>query len=650
MRATAHTQSPLSRGQTFVICAALMLTILAYGLTSKSFPWIFAFHFNPYALTSLAALVTDIVICFLVVRIGAKTDDVYWLGANFAILAGVAVAETFCRLGATPATTAFWFPVSSMFTYFSPALFFMFALSYTHPNLSRHVGTIVTLLVAAISISFLDLTTGLFNNYGVILPTPWGGANPTEPLYNILTVWVLVLYITSLVMMFNFSRRTLNPRLKRQSRIFYIACAIPIVFGTFTDGVLPGLGIQALPLGTLFVALAGAIITYGALRYRLLELTPAVIAGSILDTMNEAVIGIAGDFSIHYANRGAEHMLGYKSSEFAKLHFFQFLTDEWTENKLRASLLDPLATKPVVELDDIDFHTASGVLLTAKLSISQVTQGEPGDGYIIVMTDITKLARTTEVIEREVKVRTKELRVAQEKLLETDKLKTEFVRLTSHNLRTPLAIVSGNLRMLREPSLSDEQKISCLEGAETNSQKLRELVEDLLTINHIEAGDKLERESVPAMSILGPPAAEAARLATARNNAFDTNIRIGKARLSANASRLRAAIHNILDNAIKYTSDGGGIAEAEIQKLFTKFHRATDTLDYNYEGEGIGLYLTKLIIEDHGGTIHIESTARAREAGSLSDPAGQHVRKAGRLVGHGPGSGTTVTVSLPLAE
>jgi PAS domain S-box-containing protein len=417
MRPATHTRPPLSGGQTFVIGAAVMLTILGYGLTSKSFPWIFAFHFNPYALTSLAALVTDLIICFLVVRIGAKTDDVYWLGANFAILAGVAVAETFCRLGATPATTAFWFPVSSMFTYFSPALFFMFALSYTHPNLSRHVGTIVTLLVAAISISFLDLTTGLFNDYKVILPTPWGGGNPTGPLYNILTVWVLVLYITSLVMMFHFSRRTLNPRLKRQSRIFYIACAIPIVFGTFTDGVLPGLGVQALPLGTLFVALAGAIITYGALRYRLLDLTPAVIAGSILDTINEAVIGIAGDFSIHYVNRGAERMLGYNSSDFAKLRFSQFVSQEWTEEKLRADLIEPLSVQSVVVLDDIDLHTATGVLVTAKVSVSPVTPGNPGDGYLIVLTDITKLARTTEIIEHEVEVRTRELEEAKATLV-----------------------------------------------------------------------------------------------------------------------------------------------------------------------------------------------------------------------------------------
>jgi signal transduction histidine kinase len=92
---------------------------------------------------------------------------------------------------------------------------------------------------------------------------------------------------------------------------------------------------------------------------------------------------------------------------------------------------------------------------------------------------------------------------------------------------------------------------------------------------------------------------------------------------------MRSALGNILDNAIKFNKEDGavtvrasaadgaltfvvadtgiGIRPEEMPKLFTKFHRGTSTLNYDYEGAGIGLYLTKLIIDKHGGRIDVES-------------------------------------------
>jgi signal transduction histidine kinase len=122
---------------------------------------------------------------------------------------------------------------------------------------------------------------------------------------------------------------------------------------------------------------------------------------------------------------------------------------------------------------------------------------------------------------------------------------------------------------------------------------------------------------------------EFAALAKQKNIEFTSNIDTA-ASVKLNNPYFHSALWNILDNAYKFTHEGGiielnavdidnklevivkdngiGIAANEITQLFTKFHRATDTLVYDYEGMGIGLYLTKLIVEQHNGTVEVEST------------------------------------------
>jgi signal transduction histidine kinase len=231
------------------------------------------------------------------------------------------------------------------------------------------------------------------------------------------------------------------------------------------------------------------------------------------------------------------------------------------------------------------------------------------------------------------------------KLQELDRLKTEFMILISHNLRTPLTIINGYAETLGLEKLPAKAG-GYIQSIATAGRRLLKMSEDIITIASLESGDaRISLAATPLPEFLRPILDEFQSLAAGRQIKFAARLEPGLPAVELNEINLRNALWNLLDNALKFnhtqgaidftaarrgsrielaiSDTGAGIDPQELPKLFTKFHRGTDVLEYNYEGTGIGLYLAKLIIDRHHGTIGIESQL---------------------------GRGTTVTVSLPAAD
>lgn len=216
------------------------------------------------------------------------------------------------------------------------------------------------------------------------------------------------------------------------------------------------------------------------------------------------------------------------------------------------------------------------------------------------------------------------------KLKESDRLKSEFLMIASHNIRTPLTIIDGYLSDIDSYETVEEAR-QAMEKIASGAKRLDVFAEDMLTISLLEAGDKLiTRDSLSLSEFVESIGNDFETLAKAKNLKFKAHICHEKLETKASKPHLRAAIWNLLDNALKFTHEGGevtlsiepqgqaarirvsdtgtGIAPEEMPKLFTKFHRGTSTLTYDYEGSGIGLYASKLIVDQHGGDISAEST------------------------------------------
>ncbi len=214
------------------------------------------------------------------------------------------------------------------------------------------------------------------------------------------------------------------------------------------------------------------------------------------------------------------------------------------------------------------------------------------------------------------------------KLEEVDTLKNEFIMITSHNLRTPLTIIKGNVSLIQGSKISKDLE-QMIEAIEQSTVELSNFSEQMLLIADIEAGNRIgSTETVSLGDLVAPLGAEFKKIASAKKLTFELHVTQPEIKIAAHRQHLSIAIRNLLDNALKFTAEGKvevsaqahdnsvtisisdtgtGITEPEMKKLFTKFHRGTSTLTYNYKGTGIGLYASKLIVELHGGSVKAES-------------------------------------------
>ena len=218
------------------------------------------------------------------------------------------------------------------------------------------------------------------------------------------------------------------------------------------------------------------------------------------------------------------------------------------------------------------------------------------------------------------------------KVKELDEAKSEFLSIASHQLRTPLSFIKGNVSMTLEGTwgkLTPGQKME-LEKVYISNERLIKLVDDLLDISRIESGRmEYSFESVSLEEMAENMVKDFLPMARMKN--LDLKYERPEKPLSkvkADSLKIRQVIMNLIDNAIKYTEEGRitiglkekdnkvifwvkdtgiGIAPGEQKLLFQKFSRVTEATKTKTEGLGIGLYLGAELIKAHKGKIWVES-------------------------------------------
>jgi len=288
-----------------------------------------------------------------------------------------------------------------------------------------------------------------------------------------------------------------------------------------------------------------------------------------------------------------------------------------------------------------------------SVKIIPTSNDEIGDlvTYFDVMAEEIKAAREklenwNRELEAKVAERTKDLRDAMERLLELDKLKTQFISMVSHELRTPLTSINGFTTQFIEGKTGpmSEVQMKFLAIMKDSEKRLLGLIDGLLDFANMERGKfSVEKSPQEIDPIINDTVAGARGTLEGKGAILTVTTNAPGGKFMGDSNRTRQVLLNLFDNAAKFSTEkpvievssrieggnilvsvkdnGIGIAKDQTDKIFERFYQIDTSYTRKFGGVGLGLSIAKEIVEAHGGRIWAES--------------------------EGPGTGTTFYFTLP---
>jgi PAS domain S-box-containing protein len=322
----------------------------------------------------------------------------------------------------------------------------------------------------------------------------------------------------------------------------------------------------------------------------------------ILDSVGEGIFGVDRRLRISFVNPAAAELLGWDADELLGRDACRTLCTEEHEECFVSMVM---ALGEAVTQSTRSYRRKDGSEFAVEVTASP--KAGPGgiDGAVVVFRDTT---------EREV----------------LDEMKRQFVSAVSHELRTPLTAIRGSLEVLADGDTGQlppkAQRV--VDVAARGTERLTRLVNDIIDIERLEAGSFDIR---PRPEDLAPLVEDAADSLVILADEHQVRLQIGQVSGSAlcDADRIVQALINLLGNALKFTPAGGtvrvsatpsehevlvavsdegrGIPAEEFATIFERFHQVQLSDGRRLGGTGLGLPITKAIVERHGGRIWVES-------------------------------------------
>ena len=352
-------------------------------------------------------------------------------------------------------------------------------------------------------------------------------------------------------------------------------------------------------------------------------------AESVINTVREPLISLDQDLRVVTVSRSFYEFFKVKPEETVGQLIYDLGNRQWDIPKLRELLEDILPKKAAFDNYEVEHDFADVGKRIMLLNARQIERGTGKERIILLaIEDIT----SRKEIENGLEKAHAELEGLATELKRTSKVKSEFLANMSHELRTPLNSINGFSEVLSDETfgpLNEKQK-RYVNNVLTSGKHLLLLINQILDMAKVEAGKmKLSLSSLPMKSLLNEISMLVADVVAKKNLHMLLEIAEDLPSIDADELKVKQIIYNLLSNAVKFTPEGGkigmrakkaeseieivvwdtgvGIAAENLEKIFEGFFRVDTPYSRVTEGTGLGLPLSKKLVELHGGKFSVES-------------------------------------------
>lgn len=335
---------------------------------------------------------------------------------------------------------------------------------------------------------------------------------------------------------------------------------------------------------------------------------------AIINAAASAIIMLDEHGKIIQANAATNRLFGYPPSQLEGQQISMLAHDTYLESFFGTGGEGEIIGKP----HEILAKRKNGKTFPVEISVSEVQISGAGRNFVVMLTDLSERKRYEDL----------------ENQLKLERMKGEFVSTVSHELRTPLTSIKGAMALLKSDRLvtMPAKAQALINIAYSNSERLLLLINDILDMEKIKSGKlSFYFEELDVCLLLH----EAARSNAAYAEPLGVKIKVARnvaqhTIIKADPDRIAQALANLISNAAKFSPKGGcvtlsakkmrgsvrisvadkgtGIPEEFRDRIFSRFAQADSTDARQKGGSGLGLSITKAIVEAHGGKVGFEST------------------------------------------
>ena len=352
----------------------------------------------------------------------------------------------------------------------------------------------------------------------------------------------------------------------------------------------------------------------------------------LIENAPDAILQVDSTGKIIIANRTAEFMFGYSLDEFIGMQVDVLVPEAARAGHAahRKAFEASGVSRPMGLGLDLRACRKDGSEVPVEISLNP-THTENGVYITAVIRDVTERKRAEQQLESLKQSYLAELEARRREAERLNQLKSEFIASVSHELRTPLHTIIGFAELLDEQDAGplNEKQRRFVHHIRTDSDHLLSLINDVLDLSRIEAGGMMVRtEGLCLKTVISEtvnairPHAETKKIAICEEHIPDI-------RVLADLLRVRQILYNLLSNGVKFTDPGGevqvtarldgdyvritvsdtgmGISPGECDRIFDKFYQVGYTTTGVRQGTGLGLTISKQLVEMQGGKIWVDS-------------------------------------------